>query len=102
MAETILWESHKFHILRHNGAWLALPGIYIFCGFASDGWVAYYIGQTDDFKVRIPSHEVWPEAVRLGATHVHARVVQEQANRDSIEAELIRAFQPPLNTQLRQ
>ena len=49
----------------------------------------------------IPTHRKWSEAERLGATHVHARVEQGVLARQNLEAELIQAYQPRLNVQLR-
>ena len=63
--------------------------------------VPLYVGQAESLAERLPTHERWPEAMRLGATHVHARVVLEAAMRDSIESQLIRSFQPRLNVQLK-
>ena len=54
------------------------------------------------FGTRIPSHEQWTPAVRLGDTHIHAMVASEEASRLAIEELLIQAFQPALNTQLKQ
>ena len=50
---------------------------------------------------RLPTHEKWSAAVRLGATHVHAIVVPLATTRDLIERQLIQAFQPLLNRQLK-
>jgi len=69
---------------------------------ARNQWVPYYIGQTNSFADRIPNHENWSAAVRLGATHVHARVESQAATRDRIKAALIAAYQPALNVQLKQ
>jgi predicted GIY-YIG superfamily endonuclease len=63
--------------------------------------VALYIGQTDSFRDRIPGHERWDEARRAGATHVHAMVVTNSSERDRIEAELIRHYQPKMNELLK-
>ena len=63
--------------------------------------MALYVGKTDDFAKRPATHERLDEAVRLGATHIHARVVPLQADRDRIEKTLILSLQPPLNTQHR-
>ena len=103
MSDTVRWSSHTFTVYPHDGTqWHNVAGIYIFAGLnQTNQWIALYIGQCDSFADRIPSHERWAEAARLGATHVHAMVVPQAANRDRIEAELIRTFQPRLNDQLR-
>jgi excinuclease UvrABC nuclease subunit len=82
--------------------WHDVAGIYIFAGISQNGrWTAFYIGQAKSFQNRLPNHELWEAAVRMGATHVHAMVVPLAANRDTIEAELIGKCQPPLNSQLK-
>lgn len=82
--------------------WNKVPGIYIFAKKTDDThWDAVYIGQTDDFSDRLPNHEKWNSALRIGATHIHILVVQQEADRDQIEELLIQHLQPILNQQLR-
>lgn len=100
----VKWSNHEFGVFGPPGtvAWNDVPGVYIFTGLnTSNRWVAIYIGKAESFSSRLPNHERWAEAARLGATHVHAMVVQQEANRDSIEKDLIQTFQPTLNTQLK-
>lgn len=102
MEHTINWISHEFAVYQHTGQWNNVGGIYIFAGVnPQNQWTPYYIGQCDSFQNRIPSHEQWGKAQSLGATHVHAMVVSLAATRDTIESELIQAFQPHLNAQLK-
>lgn len=92
-----------FHIYSENKNWKQISGLYIFAYLAANGkWTALYVGQTDDFSSRLPSHERLNEAVRLGATHIHACVVSAQSERDRLEAALIRNLQPRMNGQLKQ
>jgi excinuclease UvrABC nuclease subunit len=101
MSQTVTWLSHGFTVYAHGTSWNDDAGVYIFAGLNSQNqWVALYVGQADNFRNRIPQHEQWTRAVRLGATHVHAMVVPLAGNRDKLEEELIQAFQPQLNTQL--
>ncbi len=89
-------------ILTPDANWNRAAGLYIFAHSTdASHWRAVYVGQTDDFSSRIPGHERWSEAARLGATHVHAAVVPQQANRDNLEKMLIQSLQPPLNVQFR-
>ncbi len=98
----VTWLKYEFGVYAPNTSWNDNSGIYIFTGINQNGrWEALYIGQALSFKNRLANHDQWNAAARLGATHVHARVVSLQANRDAIEAELIRSYQPRLNTQLR-
>ena len=77
----------------------SVAGLYIFSYQVANGsWKALYVGQTDDFSSRLPSHPRLGEAVRTGATHIHAVSVPAQSNRDLWEAQLIQYLQPPLNT----
>lgn len=98
----VSWSGHQFEVCDKNANWKDVPGIYIFTGLNAAGlWRPFYIGQAASFSDRIPNHETWASAVRLGATHVHAMVVQQAATRDSIETQLIQAYQPTLNVQLK-
>ncbi len=99
----IKWLNYEFGVYDpETTTWNDVGGIYIFTGLNPQGrWRAFYIGQAKSFQDRIPSHENWTAAARLGATHVHAMVVQQAATRDRIEAELIEAYQPVLNVQLK-
>ncbi len=82
-----------------DSTWNEVGGVYIFAGLNAQGlWRPHYIGKAESFSNRLPGHERWEEAVQLGATHVHAMVVQEEATRAAIERELISAWRPSLNT----
>jgi excinuclease UvrABC nuclease subunit len=81
--------------------WYAKPGLYIFASVVQGYWKPLYIGQADSFADRIPSHERYAEAAKRGATHIHATVVEQEANRDRWERMLIEAHQPPMNDQYR-
>ncbi len=102
MSDKVTWLNHEFNVYLHEEQWNNVSGIYIFAGVNSQNqWVPYYIGQADSFQDRIPSHEKWDKAQSLGATHVHAKVVSQQSQLDSLEQGLIQKFQPYLNTQLK-
>ena len=81
--------------------WNQVAGIYIFTFFDGSLWRALYIGQAKDFSDRLLNHERWSEAVRRGATHVHAKVVAHETTRTTLEQKLIEHCQPPMNQQLR-
>lgn len=102
MPDTVTWITHAFSVHQQGDNWNEVPGLYIFTGRNAAGqWVALYVGQADSLAGRIPNHERWEEALRHGATHVHAKVVRETVARDLIERELCRTLQPRLNVQLR-
>jgi hypothetical protein len=94
---TCTWGGLSFSIYTPPISWNDVGGIYIFSQLMPSGWIPYYIGQTNSFSARLPTHERWPDAIRRGATHVHALVVRGQADRERLERELIGAYQPPLN-----
>jgi hypothetical protein len=99
---TVNWLGVPFQVGLQGANWNAVGGVYIFALLNRyEQWVPLYIGQAQSFKDRIPNHEVWLEAARLGATHVHARVEPLKANRDRLEQALIGAYQPALNVQHR-
>ena len=100
MANSVKWKTYEFQILKMDDTtWNAVGGVYIFTGIRENVWRPFYVGQTDSFKNRMPSHERWDEARILGATHVHAMSVQQAVNRDAIERDLIQSFNPLLNAQ---
>ena len=94
-------QTLEFLVFTWNTDWNAVAGLYIFSYQQGDYWNALYVGQAESFQTRLPNHERLDEAVRSGATHIHALVVSKQANRDSWESMLIQNLQPPLNTQHR-
>jgi hypothetical protein len=95
-------ENLKFSVLHKAEKWNPVPGLYIFARLTRDGWEPLYVGQTDDFSNRIPHHERWEEAARLGAGYVHAVVVRSEATRKLYEKSLIQLLNPPLNDQFKQ
>ena len=101
---TISWKGYNFTSYNpDNTDWNEVPGIYIFAGLSSDRrwWAPKYIGRTLSFKDRLGSgkitHERWPQAKSLGATHVHARVEHDETQCRFIEFLLINAYKPPMN-----
>lgn len=98
MNNKVTWLGYEFTVYATNTTWNPVPGVYMFCGLnARNQWITLYVGQAESLAVRLPTHERWPEAVRLGATHIHALVERRAANRDIIEKALIQAYQPRLN-----
>lgn len=102
MNSTATWMTYQFGVYSPDTTWNEVSGVYVFCGVSSQNqWVPLYIGQADNFRSRFSAHEQWGPASRLGATHIHALVVPQSATRDQIERELIKSYQPRLNTQLK-
>lgn len=106
MSETVNWKSQDgtvlaFEPLLQNVDWSDASGLYLFGCVKNSTWKIFYVGQTNNFSNRIPNHDRWNEAKRLGASHVLAVVVDSQTKRDKYEKELIQELQPSLNTQLK-
>ena len=103
---TVSWLGDDFTVYSRDDDWHEVAGLYIFAGLSTNHqgtpeWHPLYIGQCKSFAGYISTHRKWPEAAQLGATRVHARVEHGILARREFEAELIRAYQPPLNVQLR-
>lgn len=61
-----------------------------------------YFGKADDLSQRVPYHDRWADAVRLGATHVMAHTTPAGDDaRCAEEQDLIRKWNPALNVQHR-
>lgn len=98
----LLGTRYEYTVCRFDLPWNDVPGIYIFVRWSGSAWVPLYIGQADSLKSRLcASHECWPKAVALGATHVLARWVPNALARETEERRLIEAYDPPLNVQHR-
>ena len=102
----VSWLGHEFSVYQRDADWYEVAGLYILAGRLTDNqgkslWHPFYVGQCQSFAGYIPTHRKWSEAERLGATHVHARVEHGVLARQHLEAELIQAYQPRLNVQLR-
>jgi hypothetical protein len=94
--------THHFASYDIDVQWNALPGVYMFVKPNANGThdIAY-AGQCKRFSDRIPHHDKQLACALLGATTVHAVVVHDSRERDSLEADIISRYNPPLNTQLR-
>ncbi len=94
----IEWSGYEFYVRSHTDTMPDQPGVYIFTGRNPHGqWVPYYVGQTTSLLDRIPNHEQWDAAVRLGATHVHTLLIRTEKTRKIIEADVIKTARPTLN-----
>jgi excinuclease UvrABC nuclease subunit len=105
--ETCKWplnniESLEFTIYDSNQNWNKVAGLYIFSYQTINGtWFPLYVGETDDFSSRLPSHERLNEAIQHGATHIHALTVPLETDRVKWEKALIQHLQPPMNIEYR-
>ena len=107
MAETAVWLGHDFTVFDpDDGRWHKVGGLYVFAELEKVGqgkwqWYPWYIGRTHDFSDRLSNHDRWSEAVQLGATHIHAMVMDGDLHRAVIEKDLIEKYQPYMNTLLK-
>jgi hypothetical protein len=93
-------NGYRFKItLSRHGIPADGGGIYVFVR----RWFFFflqplYVGQAKNFRERLYGHEKWPRAIyKFGATERHVLRVVTQADRDSIEEDLIRGLDPPMN-----
>lgn len=75
-------------------------GVYIFVN-SKEISKAIYVGRVESFSDRLPNHERWGEAKKLGANRIAVAIVDTEDEREKLEALLIRDLQPPLNVQLK-
>lgn len=103
MSTPVVWTSRtgqtlRFQVCRFEGAWLEVPGVYLFCRRDSSGqYQPVYVGQTECFRTRFANHHKWPAASRAGAAFVLACRVSDSRLRLALERELIARFNPELN-----
>lgn len=56
-----------------------------------------FLSRTGNLNKRLASHEQWPEAQLLGATHILICDHDERDAREYVEADLLRALKPVMN-----
>ena len=93
---TCFWDGYEFRVYSPDTKWNDVGGLYIFAKRNQLGkWITLYAGQTGSFRDRLSGHERWAEAERQGATHIHARVEEDENLRILIEAKLIKHYTRP-------
>ncbi len=108
MSDYIDWLGQSGRLYRYWPVNMSLPfdpigGNYAFCKPSGSGiYIPLYFGESGNLQERMPAHEVWPKAIRLGATLAvaHATPAGEQA-RLVEERDLIAFWNPLLNSQHR-
>jgi hypothetical protein len=107
MAATCRWTGfsgwpYDYEVHPLNTALSSVPGNYVLCRLSQDGyWHPLYVGEAEDLGNRCcVRHEKWAAAIRLGATHIHAKVTWGgKSVRCAEETDLRKAWKPPLNDQ---
>lgn len=105
---TVSWPgqsgaTYTYWLNNMSDAFLAVSGNYAFVRQLANGnFVPLYFGEADNLSRRLAGHEVWPKALRLGATPVMTHTTPRgELVRRAEEADLIRKWNPPLNVQYR-
>lgn len=90
---------HRFAVHRPSDAFEAAPAVYGFArpGPAGRGWIPLFISRTGNLSKRLASHEQWPEAQLLGATHILVCQHDERDAREYVEADLAASLKPVMN-----
>jgi hypothetical protein len=75
------------------------PAVYCFArpGHGGRGWTPLFLSRTGNLCKRMASHEQWPEAQLLGATHVLVHQADERDAREYVEADLAQSLKPAMN-----
>lgn len=90
---------HRFDVCRPHQQFAAGPAVYCFArpGPGGRGWTPLFLSRTGNLAKRLASHEHWPEAQLLGATHVLICQHDERDAREYVEADLAQALRPVMN-----
>ena len=90
---------HRFSAHRPNEQFADAPAVYCFArpGPNGRGWTPLFLSRTGNLSKRLASHEHWPEAQMLGATHVLVHQRDERDVREFVEADLATALKPVMN-----
>lgn len=90
---------HRFDVRRPDFNFETDPAVYCFArpGPGGRGWTPLFLSRTGNLSKRLACHEQWPDALRLGATHVLVCQHDERNAREYVEADLAKALRPVMN-----
>ncbi len=90
---------HRFNVHRPTEQFAAGPAVYCFArpGPGGRGWTPLFLSRTGNLSKRLATHEQWPQAQLLGATHVLVCQHDERDAREYVEADLAQALKPVMN-----
>ena len=90
---------HRFSVHRPSEQFATGSAVYCFArpGPNGRGWTPLFLSRTANLSKRLASHEQWPEALLLGATHVLVHQRDERDAREFVEADLAAALKPVMN-----
>jgi hypothetical protein len=98
-------RTFEFQIDPIGTAYYSRPGVYMFLRKTQEGkWFICYIGETSDFNCRLNTdlrlHHRWQSICAERATHIGTlHVPGDPVLRETIETDLIRAYETPCNRQ---
>ncbi|MES1200166.1 MAG: hypothetical protein ABUS57_01800 [Pseudomonadota bacterium] len=90
---------HRFMAHRPDEVFAEQAAVYCFArpGPGGRGWTPLFISRTANLAKRLATHEQWPQAQLLGATHVLVHQRDERDVREFVEADLAAALRPAMN-----
>lgn len=88
---------HRFTVHRPDAQFAEKPAVYCFARPNGRGWTPLFLSRTGNLAKRLATHEQWPEAQLLGATHILLCDHDERDAREYVEADLARALKPVMN-----
>lgn len=90
---------HRFSVHKPHADFEEAPGVYCFArpGLGGRGWTPLFVSRTGNLCKRLAGHEQWPEAQRLGATHILVHQRDERDAREYVESDLAQALRPVMN-----
>ena len=88
---------HRFHAHRPDAVFPDKPAVYCFARANGRGWSPLFLSRTGNLEKRLATHEQWPDAQRLGATHILVLERDERDAREFVEADLLESLKPLLN-----
>ncbi len=98
--------KYKFYVYALNTSFQVVGGLYVFTKRTEkqDGTGTHeiiYIGKTEDLSTRFHNHHKSDCISKNGANRICVRQVNLEKDRDSIEKDLIKHYNPVCNEQLK-
>jgi hypothetical protein len=93
-------KTYEYGVFTPDTSWNDIGTVYGFLKKNPSGtYTILYIGKAASMSDRHDDHERWKEAVKKGATHIMARVIESESVRQAEEKALIAHYKPEMNTQ---
>lgn len=90
-----IWLDKEFSYYPVTAsAWSKNPGVYIIAQLVDNAWNPSYIGECDSFQSCFSDRYTLGEAIKYGATHIHAMVEHDKAVRGLFVKKLRKAYEP--------